>query len=111
MAGTTSKLAISRAGLVASQNCSGRDANSHSFPYAAEDHQTYNAAVFTAAGGSVSQAELTPQLLESKVLVVALTSTVGTNALTSWGDRSSDSAERLPLWCVNYNGKTHQECS
>ena len=40
------------------------------YPYAAEDHQTYNAAVFTAAGAALvfRQAELTPQLLESKVL-------------------------------------------
>ena len=40
------------------------------YPYAAEDHQTYNAAVFTAAGAALvfHQAELTHQLLSSKVL-------------------------------------------
>lgn len=40
------------------------------FPYAAEDHQTYNAAVFSAAGAALvfRQAELTPQVLETKVL-------------------------------------------
>lgn len=40
------------------------------YPYAAEDHQSYNAAVFTAAGAALlfRQEELTSQLLESKVL-------------------------------------------
>ena len=40
------------------------------YPYAAEDHQSYNAAVFSAAGAALvfSQENLTPQLLESKVL-------------------------------------------
>lgn len=40
------------------------------YPYAAEDHQTYNAAIFKAAGAALvfQQSELTPDLLESKVL-------------------------------------------
>ena len=39
------------------------------YPYAAEDHQTYNAAIFAAAGAVVfRQDEITPELLESKVL-------------------------------------------
>ena len=40
------------------------------YPYAAEDHQSYNAAVFTAAGAALlfRQGELTSQVLESKVL-------------------------------------------
>lgn len=40
------------------------------YPFAADDHQTYNARVFVSAGAaqSFSQAELTPELLASKVL-------------------------------------------
>jgi UDP-N-acetylglucosamine--N-acetylmuramyl-(pentapeptide) pyrophosphoryl-undecaprenol N-acetylglucosamine transferase len=40
------------------------------YPYAAEDHQAYNAKVFADAGAAFMyrQAELTPQLLESQVL-------------------------------------------
>ncbi len=40
------------------------------YPYAAEDHQTYNAKVFEAAGAALrfSQAELTPERLQQQVL-------------------------------------------
>lgn len=40
------------------------------YPYAAEDHQIFNAAVLADAGAGIvfRQSELTPQLLESKVL-------------------------------------------
>lgn len=40
------------------------------YPFAAEDHQVYNAAIFNSAGAGLvfRQSELTPQLLESKVL-------------------------------------------
>ncbi len=40
------------------------------YPYAAEDHQVYNAAIFDSAGAGLvfRQAELTPDLLQSKVL-------------------------------------------
>lgn len=40
------------------------------YPYAAEDHQAFNAVSFTEAGAALvfRQAELAPQLLESKVL-------------------------------------------
>ncbi len=40
------------------------------YPYAAEDHQSYNAAIFSAAGAALvfPQENLTPQLLESEVL-------------------------------------------
>lgn len=40
------------------------------YPYAAEDHQAFNAASFVKAGAGLvfRQSELTPQLLESKVL-------------------------------------------
>ena len=39
------------------------------YPYAAEDHQTYNAKVFSDAGAAVvyQQSELTPEILESQV--------------------------------------------
>ena len=39
------------------------------YPYAAEDHQTYNAKVFSNAGAAVvyQQSELTPEILESQV--------------------------------------------
>ncbi|MDJ0532975.1 MAG: undecaprenyldiphospho-muramoylpentapeptide beta-N-acetylglucosaminyltransferase [Xenococcaceae cyanobacterium MO_207.B15] len=39
------------------------------YPYAAEDHQTYNAKVFSNAGAAVvyKQSELTPEILESQV--------------------------------------------
>ncbi len=40
------------------------------YPFAAEDHQTYNAQVFAEAGAAYvySQSDLTPQVLESQVL-------------------------------------------
>lgn len=40
------------------------------YPYAAEDHQTYNAKVFSQPGAALlfQQADLTPELLQSKVL-------------------------------------------
>ncbi len=40
------------------------------YPYAAEDHQIFNAAIFADVGAGLvfRQAELTPQMLESKVL-------------------------------------------
>ncbi|MDJ0743781.1 MAG: undecaprenyldiphospho-muramoylpentapeptide beta-N-acetylglucosaminyltransferase [Xenococcaceae cyanobacterium MO_167.B27] len=40
------------------------------YPYAAEDHQTYNAKVFSNAGAAVvyKQSELTPEILESQVI-------------------------------------------
>ncbi|MBD1881732.1 undecaprenyldiphospho-muramoylpentapeptide beta-N-acetylglucosaminyltransferase [Coleofasciculus sp. FACHB-T130] len=40
------------------------------YPFAAEDHQVYNGAIFNSAGAGLvfRQSELTPQLLESKVL-------------------------------------------
>lgn len=39
------------------------------YPYAAEDHQTYNAAVFANAGAAIllPQADLTPEILQDKV--------------------------------------------
>lgn len=42
------------------------------YPYAAEDHQTYNAAIFAAAGASqvFQQADLNPEILRDKVLML-----------------------------------------
>lgn len=65
-------LAISRAGAasVTELAVTGTPAILIPFPYAAEDHQAYNAAVFSAAGAALvfRQEELTPQFLESEVL-------------------------------------------
>jgi UDP-N-acetylglucosamine--N-acetylmuramyl-(pentapeptide) pyrophosphoryl-undecaprenol N-acetylglucosamine transferase len=40
------------------------------YPFAAEDHQTYNAEVFTSVGAAIAfkQAELTAEVLQKKVL-------------------------------------------
>lgn len=40
------------------------------YPYAAEDHQTYNAAIFAAVGAAIvlQQSELTAELLSSKIM-------------------------------------------
>ncbi len=65
-------LAISRAGAgsLTELAVTGTPSILIPYPYAAEDHQSYNAAVFTAAGAALvfRQAELTPQVLSSKVL-------------------------------------------
>ncbi len=65
-------LAISRAGAASLTELAvtGTPSILIPYPYAAEDHQFHNATVFTAAGAALvfRQAELTPQLLESKVL-------------------------------------------
>lgn len=67
-----SNLAISRAGAasVTELAVTGTPAILIPFPYAADDHQAYNAAVFSAAGAALvfRQEELTPQFLESQVL-------------------------------------------
>lgn len=65
-------LAISRAGAgtLTELAVTGTPAILIPFPYAAEDHQAYNAAIFAAVGAALvfRQAEVTPQVLESKVL-------------------------------------------
>lgn len=65
-------LAISRAGAgsLTELAVTGTPSILIPYPYAAENHQSYNAAVFTAAGAALvfRQAELTPQELSSKVL-------------------------------------------
>ncbi len=70
------------------------------YPYAAEDHQAFNAASFTNAGAALvfRQAELTPQLLESKVLNLlrspSLLEEMAQKAATL---AVTDSAERLAV--------------
>ncbi len=65
-------LAISRAGAgsLTELAVTGTPSILIPYPYAAEDHQAYNAAVFTAAGAALvlRQPELTSHLLESQVL-------------------------------------------
>lgn len=65
-------LAISRAGAASLTELAvtGTPAILIPYPYAAEDHQAYNAEVFTKAGAALAfkQSELTKPLLESKVL-------------------------------------------
>lgn len=65
-------LAISRAGAASLTELAvtGTPAILIPYPFAAEDHQAYNAEVFTTAGAALAfnQAELTQPLLESKVL-------------------------------------------
>ena len=64
-------LAISRAGAgtLTELAITGTPAILIPYPYAAEDHQTYNAKVFSNAGAAVvyQQSELTPEILESQV--------------------------------------------
>lgn len=65
-------LAISRAGAgtLTELAVTGTPAILIPFPYAAEDHQAYNAAVFAAVGAALvfREAELTSEILEAKVL-------------------------------------------
>ncbi len=65
-------LAISRAGAgsLTELAVTGTPSILIPYPYAAEDHQSFNAAVFKAVGAALvfPQAELTPQMLESQVL-------------------------------------------
>lgn len=67
------------------------------YPYAAEDHQSYNAAIFAAAGAAqvFRQSELTPAILKDKVLTL-----MGSIRLQEMADAAgklaiADSAERL----------------
>jgi UDP-N-acetylglucosamine--N-acetylmuramyl-(pentapeptide) pyrophosphoryl-undecaprenol N-acetylglucosamine transferase len=61
------------------------------FPFAAEDHQTHNAAIFAAAGAAIvcRQADLTPQILQEKVL--------GLLRSPEQLERMSDAAGRLAI--------------
>jgi UDP-N-acetylglucosamine--N-acetylmuramyl-(pentapeptide) pyrophosphoryl-undecaprenol N-acetylglucosamine transferase len=79
------------------------------YPYAAEDHQAFNAASFADAGAALvfRQEELTPQLLESKVshllhspqVLQEMAQKAGSLAIT-------DSAERLAALVRQMMGKS-----
>ncbi|MBD2776475.1 undecaprenyldiphospho-muramoylpentapeptide beta-N-acetylglucosaminyltransferase [Iningainema tapete] len=95
-----SNLAISRsgAGSLTELAVCGTPAILIPYPFAAEDHQTYNAKVFTSVGAALlfQQSELTNQVLQDKVLSL-LQSTV---ELRKMGEAAQaialpDSAEKL----------------
>jgi UDP-N-acetylglucosamine--N-acetylmuramyl-(pentapeptide) pyrophosphoryl-undecaprenol N-acetylglucosamine transferase len=67
------------------------------YPYAAEDHQTYNAAVFAAAGAAMvyQQSELTPALLQEKVLILLRSPRLQEMADATGKLAITDSAEQL----------------
>lgn len=67
------------------------------YPYAAEDHQSYNAAVFVKAGGAIAfpQAELTARVLESKVLELLHSPQLQQMAGSTASLAVTDSAKRL----------------
>ena len=70
------------------------------YPYAAEDHQAFNAASFAASGAALvfRQAELTPELLTSKVLYLLQSPQVLAKMAQKAGDLAVvDSAERLAV--------------
>jgi len=93
-------LAISRAGAgtLTELAVTGTPSILIPLPTAADDHQSYNAAVFTAAGAALMfrQGELTPQMLASKVLSLLQSP----EQLRQMGEKARaiavpDSAERL----------------
>ena len=68
------------------------------YPHAAEDHQTCNAAVFKAANAALlfQQSELTPDLLESKVLhLLRSPEQLDQMAIAAGSLATADSAEQL----------------
>ncbi|MDJ0703833.1 MAG: undecaprenyldiphospho-muramoylpentapeptide beta-N-acetylglucosaminyltransferase [Leptolyngbyaceae cyanobacterium MO_188.B28] len=68
------------------------------YPYAAEDHQAYNAAAFAAAGAAqvCRQSELTPEILRDKVLnLLESDDRLQKMAKAAGGLAITDSAERL----------------
>ena len=68
------------------------------YPYAAEDHQTYNAEVFRAAGAALlfQQADLTADLLQDKVLSLLRSPEQRDRMAAAMGRLAvTDSAERL----------------
>ncbi|MEA5554778.1 undecaprenyldiphospho-muramoylpentapeptide beta-N-acetylglucosaminyltransferase [Anabaena cylindrica UHCC 0172] len=93
-------LAISRsgAGSLTELAVCGTPAILIPYPFAAEDHQSYNAAVFTDVGAALTfkQSELTPEILQKRVLELLQSPT----ELAKMGERakaiaSPDSADKL----------------
>ncbi|HLO47090.1 MAG TPA: undecaprenyldiphospho-muramoylpentapeptide beta-N-acetylglucosaminyltransferase [Kamptonema sp.] len=93
-------LAISRSGASALTELAitGTPAILIPYPYAAEDHQSFNAAVFTKGGAALSfpQGELTSEILASQVLNL-LGNSEQLNKMSNAADKLgvNDSAERL----------------
>lgn len=93
-------LAISRAGAgtLTELAITGTPSILIPYPYAAEDHQAYNAAVFTAADAALMfrQDQLTPQLLSSEVLnLLQSPEKLEKMSRNASGIAVPDSAERL----------------
>lgn len=68
------------------------------YPYAAEDHQTYNGEIFARAGAAqlIQQADLTPEILQSKVLHLLQSPTELQNMAQAMRQLAmADSAEQL----------------
>lgn len=88
-AGTLCELAISRTPSILIP-----------YPYAADDHQTYNAAVFAAAGAAqvYQQSGLTPELLSEKVIAL-LQDSFKREQMAAAAEKLAivDSAERLAM--------------
>jgi UDP-N-acetylglucosamine--N-acetylmuramyl-(pentapeptide) pyrophosphoryl-undecaprenol N-acetylglucosamine transferase len=84
------------------------------YPYAAEDHQTYNAAVFAAAGAAqvYRQADLTPETLSAKVLALLQAPADRSQMAEAAGKLAiADSAERLAaLLHQHLNADRLREC-
>ncbi|NER01032.1 MAG: UDP-N-acetylglucosamine--N-acetylmuramyl-(pentapeptide) pyrophosphoryl-undecaprenol N-acetylglucosamine transferase, partial [Cyanothece sp. SIO2G6] len=85
-AGTLTELAITRTPSVLIP-----------YPYAAEDHQTYNAAIFAATGAAkvYQQAELTPKILQQEVLDIFHSPRLEQMAEATGKLAIADSAQRL----------------
>ena len=67
------------------------------YPFAAEDHQTYNGSVFTTAGAALmfQQSELTAEMLQNKVLSLLQSPELLTMAKEAKAIAVPDSAEKL----------------
>ncbi|MDF5720240.1 MAG: undecaprenyldiphospho-muramoylpentapeptide beta-N-acetylglucosaminyltransferase [Rhizonema sp. PD37] len=67
------------------------------YPFAAEDHQTYNGSVFTTAGAALmfQQSELTAEMLQTKVLSLLQSPELSTMAQKAKAIAVPDSAEKL----------------
>lgn len=67
------------------------------YPFAADDHQSYNAAVFAAAGAAIvcRQSDLTPSVLQEKVLGLLRSPQLTTMATAAAELAIPDSADRL----------------
>ena len=67
------------------------------YPFAAEDHQTYNGSVFTTAGAALmfQQSELTAEMLQTKVLSLLQSPELLTMAKHALAIAVPDSAEKL----------------